>query len=159
MKQGTDCIGVTVVYFCHDGKGNVLLAQRSSSARDEQGRWDIGGGAVEFGAGVEETVRKELKEEYCTDVLEYEFLGFRDVHRMYTEEQGSSGAGRPKPSLYAGKPTHWIALDFKVLVDRNKAAIGEPHKFVALDWFTLDKLPSPLHSQLPHFLEKYKDRL
>jgi hypothetical protein len=32
-------------------------------------------------------------------------------------------------------------LDFKVLVDPGKVAIGEPHKFSDLKWFTLDKLP------------------
>lgn len=142
MKQGVDHIGLAVVYFCHDGVGNVLLAQRSANARDEQGRWDIGGGAVEFNEDVEETVKKEIKEEYSTDVKELEFLGFRDVHR----EQN-------------GTPTHWIALDFKVLVDRGMAKIGEPHKFDDLGWFTLDTLPSPIHSQLPVFLEKYARQL
>ena len=27
------------------------------------------------------------------------------------------------------KKTHWVALDFKVKVDRGKARNGEPHKF------------------------------
>jgi 8-oxo-dGTP pyrophosphatase MutT (NUDIX family) len=142
MKKGVDSIGIAVVYFCHDGDGNVLLAQRSQQARDEIGRWDIGGGAVEFGENVEETVRKEIQEEYSTDVKEIEFLGFRDVHRTHE-----------------GIETHWIALDFKVLVDRKMAAIGEPHKFDDLGWFTLDALPSPVHSQLPTFLEKYRQHL
>jgi 8-oxo-dGTP diphosphatase len=142
MKKGIDGIGIAVVYFCHDGRGNVLLAKRSQAARDEIGRWDIGGGAVEFGESVEETVRKEIKEEYSTDVQNMEFLGFRDVHRTHE-----------------GVPTHWIALDFKVLVDRSMAAIGEPHKFDDLGWFTLDALPSHVHSQLPTFLEKYRAQL
>lgn len=142
MNKGIDHIGTAVVYFCHDGGGNVLLAKRSANSRDEIGCWDIGGGAVEFDETVEDTVRKEIKEEYSTDVKEIEFLGFRDVHR-------TSGEG----------PTHWIALDFKVLVDKDMARIGEPHKFDDLAWFTLDTLPSPVHSQLPAFLEKYRDDL
>ena len=142
MKKGVDCIGVSVVYFCHDGEGNVLLAKRSQNARDEKGRWDIGGGAIEFGGSIEETVKKEIQEEYCTDAKEVEFLGFRDVHRA-----GDTA------------PTHWVALDFKVLVDRAKAKIGEPHKFDDLGWFTLAALPSPIHSQLPTFLAKYRDKL
>ena len=142
MKKGIDHIGISVVYFCHDGNGNVLLAKRSENSRDERGRWDIGGGAVEFGENVEDTVRKEIKEEYLTDVKALEFLGFRDVHR-------ADGDTR----------THWVTLDFKVLVDRDKAGIGEPHKFDDLAWFTPGELPSPVHSQLPTFLEKYKDIL
>lgn len=142
MQKGVDYIGNTVVYFCHDGKGNVLLGKRSQNARDEQGRWDIGGGGIEFGDTVLNTLKKEILEEYCTDVLGSEFLGYRDVHREHD-----------------GKETHWIALDFKVLVDREKVRNGEPHKFDAVEWFTLKNLPTPVHSQLPNFLELYKDKL
>ena len=142
MKKGIDCIGVSVVYFCHDGQGNVLLAKRSSNSRDEVGRWDIGGGAIEFGQNAEDAVKKEIKEEYSTDAEKIEFLGFRDVHRVQGEF-----------------PTHWITLDFKVLVNRSMAAVGEPHKFDDLGWFTLNALPSPVHSQLPTFLKKYTNNL
>lgn len=142
MQKGIDYIGVTVVYFCHDGKGNILLSKRGKNSRDEQGTWDPGGGGVEFGDTVENTLRKEIAEEYCTNVLDYEFLGYRDIQRKHN-----------------GKETHWIAIEFKVLVDREKVKNGEPHKFDAVEWFTLKNLPSPLHSQFPNFLEKYKDKL
>ncbi|MBA3788824.1 NUDIX domain-containing protein [Patescibacteria group bacterium] len=142
MKKGEDYTGVTIVYACHDGKGNFLFNKRGMQCRDEQGTWDQGGGGLEFGDTVEDTLRKEIAEEYCTDVIEYEFLGYRDVHRENN-----------------GKKTHWIALDFKVLVDRSKTKNGEPHKFDEIGWFTLDALPTPLHSQTPNFLNLYKDKL
>ena len=142
MKRGEDYTGVAVVYFCHDGKGNFLLNKRGVNCRDEHGTWDPGGGGIEFGDTVENSLRKEIKEEYCTDVIEYEFLGFRDVHREHN-----------------GKKTHWISLDFKVLVDRNKVGNGEPHKFEEVEWFTLNNLPTPLHSQFPTFLKLHKLRL
>jgi ADP-ribose pyrophosphatase YjhB (NUDIX family) len=142
MKKGEDYTGVTIVYACHDGKGNFLLNKRGPACRDEQGMWDPGGGGLEFGDTVENTLRKEIAEEYSTDVLSYEFLGFRDVHR----EQN-------------GKKTHWIALDFKVLVDPSMVKNGEPHKFDEVAWFTLDTLPTPLHSQYLKFLELYKEKL
>ncbi len=142
MKKGQDFTGVSVVYFCHDGKGNVLLNKRGTNCRDEHGRWDAGGGGLEFGETVEETLKKEIAEEYCTDVLAFEFLGFRDVHREHD-----------------GQKTHWITLDFKVLVDKEKASNGEPHKFDEVAWFPINALPTPLHSQFPNFLEKYKGRL
>ena len=142
MKKGFDFVGVCVVFFCHDGKGNVLMAKRSQNARDEQGRWDIGGGGVEFGETVEQILRNEIKEEYNADVISFEFLGFRDVHRTH-----------------GGKSTHWIALDFKVLVDPNGVKINEPHKFDELGWFKLENLPKPNHSQFRTFLEKYREKL
>lgn len=64
MKQGFDYVGVTVVFYCHDGKRNLLLYKRSQNCRDEKGRWDCGGGAVKFGESFEQAVRREVKEEY-----------------------------------------------------------------------------------------------
>ncbi|HWU24216.1 MAG TPA: NUDIX domain-containing protein [Candidatus Paceibacterota bacterium] len=142
MKKGVDCIGNTVVFACHDGRGNYVLSKRSVNCRDEHGTWDPGGGGIELNDTVIDTLKKEIAEEYCTDVLEYEFLGYRDVHREHN-----------------GEKTHWIALDFKVLVDREKVRNGEPHKLEEIGWFTRDTFPEPLHSQFPYFLEKYGDRL
>lgn len=142
MNKGSDFTGVCIVYFCHDGKGNFVMAKRGKNARDERGRWDIGGGGLEFGDTVERTLMKEVKEEYCAKVISYEFLGFRDVHRRLN-----------------GKKTHWIALDFKVLIDPKTVKLGEPHKFDGLGFFKLDSLPKPSHSQLPKFLELYQDKL
>ena len=142
MKQGTDHIGVCVVYFCHDGKGKVLMAKRSQNARDEKGRWDIGGGGIELHETVENTLSKEIKEEYNADVVDFEFLGYRDVHRFFD-----------------GNKTHWLALDFKVLIDSTNVKINEPHKFDDIGWFTLETIPENTHSQFPEFLKKYKDQL
>ena len=71
MIKGVDYPGVTVVFLCHDGKGNYLLGKRSKNCRDEQGRWDSGGGGLDLGSSVEETLKREIKEEYCTKVLEF----------------------------------------------------------------------------------------
>jgi ADP-ribose pyrophosphatase YjhB (NUDIX family) len=134
-----------VVFFCHDGQGNILMNKRGLNCRDEQGAWDIGGGGIEFGQDAVTVVQTEIKEEYCVDVetADVEFLGYRDVHRTNGE----------------GKETHWVALDFKVLVDPLKVKNGEPHKFDEIGWFTLDTLPSPIHSQLAFTIAKYRDRL
>ena len=142
LVKGVDYTGISIVYLCHDGKGNIIMAKRSKNARDEQGRWDIGGGGLELHDTVENTLKKEIKEEYGTDVLEFEFLGYRDVHR---ENKGVA--------------THWIALDFKVLIDPKKVKNGEPHKFDEIAFFRFDNLPTPTHSQFPQFLKQYKQKL
>ena len=142
MKKGQDYIGITTVFLCHDGNGKVLLNKRSNNCRDEHGAWDCGGGGLEFGDTVENTLRKEILEEYSTEIINFEFLGYRDVHRENN-----------------GKRTHWVALDFKVEVDPSKVKIGEPHKFDDIGWFDLNSFPKTLHSQLPNFLNLYRSKI
>lgn len=142
MKKGEDYTGVCVVGICHDKEGNILFNKRSINCRDEHGKWDIMGGGLEFGDTIENTLKKEIAEEFCTDVLDYKFLGYRDVHREHN-----------------GKKTHWVAIVFNVLIDKNKVKNGEPHKFDALEWFTLDSIPTPLHSQAPYYLGMYSSSL
>jgi 8-oxo-dGTP pyrophosphatase MutT (NUDIX family) len=129
MKKGLDFIGICICWFCHDGQGNFVMQKRGSACRDEQGSWDTGGGALEFGDDVEKRLRKEIKEGFGAEVLKSDFLGFRNVFRELD-----------------GRKTHWLALDFKVLVDPKKVSNREPHKFYKIDWFTFENLPNPLHS-------------
>jgi hypothetical protein len=49
MNPGIDYVGITTVFFCHDGKGNFLFHKRSNKCRDEHGRWDLGSGKLEHG--------------------------------------------------------------------------------------------------------------
>ncbi len=142
MQKGIDYVGVTISYFCHDGNGNYILNKRGLNCRDEHGTWDNGGGSLEFSIPVVENLKKEIKEEYNADVLEYEFLGYRDVHRVQNKIQ-----------------THWVSLDFKVKVDPQQVKNNEPHKFVDVQWFSLGNFPETLHSQLPKALEMYNEKL
>ncbi|PLW79714.1 RNA pyrophosphohydrolase [Candidatus Woesearchaeota archaeon] len=140
--KGIDYPGVSVVFVCHDGKGNYLFNKRSVNCRDEHGRWDCGAGGLDLGLSIEETLKKEIMEEYCTKVLDFEFIGYRDVFREHD-----------------GKKTHWLMMDFLVLVDREKVKIGEPHKMDEIGWFKIGNLPSPTHSQWPAYYNKYKEKL
>jgi 8-oxo-dGTP diphosphatase len=142
MRKGVDYTGVCVVFHCHDGQGNFLMQKRGANCRDEQGCWDVGAGGIETHVTVEDTLRSEIMQEYCTDVLSYSFLGYREAHRESNAER-----------------THWIGLDFKVLVDREKVRNGEPHKFDEIGWFAIDNLPSPRHSQLSKAFDMYMDKL
>jgi 8-oxo-dGTP pyrophosphatase MutT (NUDIX family) len=124
---------------CHDGAGHVLLARRSSGARDEAGTWDTGAGALEHGETFEQAVAREVAEEYATTALAIETIGVRNVLR--------------------GSPvSHWVAVIFAVEVDPAEVSIGEPHKFDELGWFALDELPHPQHSQLAETLAVFKSR-
>jgi len=139
LKRGVDFIGVTCVFFCHDGKGNVLLHKRSNKCRDEVGRWDCGAGAMEFGEEFEEAVKREIKEEYGIEPLALHFAGASNILR----KNGAVG-------------THWIALIFAARIEPEKVKIGEPEKVDEHGWFPLNKLPDPLHSALPKHLNMVK---
>lgn len=130
FKRGVDHIGVTVNFFIHDGKGKLLLQKRSKNCRDEQGRWDIGGGAVEFGEELEDAVKREIMEELTVEPKKIEFVQVYDAHRDND-----------------GVQTHWVAINFAALVDPKKVKIGEPHKIDEIGWFDSSNLPQPLHSQ------------
>ena len=138
--KGKSFVGVTTTALCHDGSGRFLMMKRGPKARDENGCWDIVGGGLKVSEIVEDNLKREIKEELCTDAIEITHLGFRDVHRL----------------LEDGTKTHWIALDHIVLIDSTKVKIGEPGVIDEIGWFTLGDLPTPLHSQFHFLLEKYE---
>ncbi len=142
MKKGIDYIGICVNYICNDDEGRIVLNKRGKNSRDEQGRWDCGGGGLDFGSTVEETLKKEIKEEYDADVISHEFLGYRDVFRELN-----------------GKKTHWLAIDFLVVVNPAQVKNAEPHKFDAVEWFTIDTLPTPLHFGFSQMIKNYAKKL
>lgn len=142
MQKGIDYVGLTVSYLCHDGKGNYLMNKRSTNCRDEHGTWDFGGGGVDFGDTVEETLCKEIKEEYCADIISSQFLNYFDLFRKDK-----------------GNKTHWLSLVFVVLVDPLQVKNGEPHKFDEIKWVRLDAIPEPLHSGWQQIFPKIIDQL
>jgi len=142
MKKGVDYIGVTICFYCYDGKGTLLLQKRSKECRDEQERWDCGGGSMEIGETFIQAVKREIKEEYCLDVNEKDIIycGVNNVLRKNNNEN-----------------THWIALIFGVHVRNPKnVRIGEPHHIDEIGWFPINKLPNPLHSMYLTHLEFVK---
>ncbi len=141
--KGISFVGVTTAAFCHDGKGNFLMMKRGPKARDENGRWDILGGGLKHGQKIEDNLLRELEEELCTTGNNIIALGFRDVHRKLDD----------------GTPTHWVSIDHIMQIDRSKAKIGEPGVIDEIGWFTLDSLPSPLHSQLMYAINKHKQKI
>ena len=141
--KGISFVGVSTCFFVHDKSGRFFMGQRSKNSRDEHGTWELGGGGLKMGMLAEENLHRELKEEYNATPIETKFLGYRDVLRK----------------LQDGTPTHWLALDFAVRVDPGEVRINEPDMFDDSGWFTLETLPTPLHSQQMTFFEQYADQL
>jgi 8-oxo-dGTP diphosphatase len=141
--KGISFTGITTVFLCHDGNGKLFLTKRSKNTRDEHGRWDPGGGGLKHGQAIEENMRRELKEEYDVEPIRTDFLGYFDAFRTTPE----------------GLPTHWLAMCFAVLVDPSKIKINEPDMVDGQGWFTLDALPSPMHSQIGKCFDLYGEAL
>jgi ADP-ribose pyrophosphatase YjhB (NUDIX family) len=143
MQKGFDYIGVSVVTMCHDGNGKYLLEYRSDKCRDEHFTWSpVGSGGVEQGESLEDAVRREVKEECGAAAYDIEYMGFRQVFREID-----------------GRKSHYIAFDFKTRIDPNDISITEPEKCLKLEWYPIDAIPKPMHSQFPVFLEQHKDKL
>lgn len=140
LTKGLDYTGICVTFFIHDGSGRFLMAKRSQQTRDEQGRWEVGGGGVKFGERLDEALAREVREEYGVPILAHEFIGYRDVHR----EQN-------------GRRSHWLAMDFKIQVDPATVINNDPEMIDELGWFTLETTPQNLHSQVPAMFDLYRD--
>lgn len=136
--KGVSFTGITTVFICHDGKGKIFLTKRSKNTRDEHGRWDPGGGGLKHGQAIEENMLREVKEEYDVTPLSHEFIGYFDAFRETPE----------------GLSTHWLAMFFAVHVDPKQVKIMEPEMVDDSGWFSLDELPTPLHSQFTLYLPK-----
>ena len=140
MNPGIDYIGITTPFYCNDGKGKFLLHKRSKNCRDEVGTWDPGSGQLEFGLTVEENVLKEVKEEYGCEGIIQEQLPAHSIFRIHD-----------------GRKTHWLAIPSFILVDPKKVKNNDSEKIDEIGWFTLDNLPTPLHTGFHYTFSHYKD--
>ena len=140
LRKGVDFIGVTCVFYCHDGHGNLLMHKRSKNCRDEQGRWDPGSGSMEFGETFLQTAKREIQEEYGVIPKNLKLWAVNNALRWHGKTR-----------------THWIAALFTAEVDPRKAKIGEPEKMDDIGWFPIDKLPRPLHSMTRKHLKMIRE--
>lgn len=140
--KGYSFTGIATAFQCYSNDGKILLAKRGQGARDERGTWDNGAGGLKWGLSLIENVKREVLEEYNAVPLNIEFWGYRDNFR--TDRNGDN--------------THWLGMDFGVLIDPKQVKIIDHQAVEKIAWFKNGELPSPLHSEMTRIFEMYKDK-
>lgn len=120
-KSGIDYIGVGIGAVIFDKEGKIFLSKRGKKSRNEQGKWECPGGAMEFGDSFEDTIKREMKEEFDIDIEIIHQLNALN-HRIPAEKQ------------------HWIAQGFICKIKQGIPKILEPEKSEAIGWFTIDEM-------------------
>lgn len=130
MKKGYDYVGVGIgSAVIRDGK--VFLSLRGEKAKNERGKWETPGGGLDQWETMAQTIVREFKEEFGTEIEVVEELIAKD-HIMLDEGQ------------------HWVAICFICRLIGKEPAILEPEKCAQIGWFTLDeaeKLPLTVPAQ------------
>lgn len=118
FQVGKDCIGVGVGALILNDKNEVLLALRSQQAKNEKGKWEIPGGAVEFGETLEAALHREVFEEFGVTISIIKRFNVVD-HILPDEQQ------------------HWVAQTFLCRIVSGEPKNCEPEKCDGLGWFTV----------------------
>lgn len=122
---GKDCIGVGAGALIFNSEGKLFLSLRGPLAKNERGKWEIPGGAVEFGEKIEQALKREVKEEFGLEIKVGKMLQLCD-HILPEEGQ------------------HWISPTYICEIVSGEPVNNEPGKCDGFGWFSLDeaeKLP------------------
>lgn len=125
MKAGIDYIGVGVGALIFNKAGKIFLTLRGPKAKNERGKWEIPGGAVEFDETIEKAIIREVQEEYGIKIVVKELLHLCD-HIIPDEKQ------------------HWVSPTYICEIVAGEPTIKEPEKCSDMGWFSIDeaeKLP------------------
>lgn len=140
MKKGVDYIGVGIGAIITNNESKFFLSKRGKKARNEKGKWEFPGGALEFGDSFEETIKREIREEFGIEIEVGEMV---DVFNHLIPEEKQ----------------HWVALAYFCKIKNGTPAILEPEKSEEIGWFSLEEIKQlPLSitakTRLKQILEK-----
>ncbi|WP_446217481.1 NUDIX hydrolase [Micromonospora sp. IBHARD004] len=119
------CAGALIV----DDDGRIFIQRRSPDRAIFPNCWDIVGGHLEPGEGVEEALRREVTEETGWSVShvlglvgEYHWTGDDGVERLETDFLVRVDGDLSRPLLEAGKHTEfrWLGEDDVALLDEHR---------------------------------------
>ena len=117
MKRGIDYIGVGIGAAIFNNQRKIFLSKRGHGAQNEVGKWELPGGALEFGESFEETIVREIQEEFGFQIQPLDWL-------------------EPYNHLVPQEHQHWVALCFICKVVSGIPKILESDKSIEIGWFT-----------------------
>ena len=140
MQKGVDYIGVGIGAVIVNSEGKMFMSKRGMAARNEAGKWEFPGGALEFGEGLEETIKREIKEEFGMEI--------EIVNQL-----------EPFNHLISEEKQHWVALCFVAKIISGVPTIMEPEKSAAIGWFSLEEVEKmDLAQTAKHRLKQIKGK-
>lgn len=128
-------IGIGVMI--QNKNGEVLMGLRQGS--HGEGEWSYPGGHLDFGETMEETVRREVKEEVGLEVGKVELISLADEMR-YIKSDGK----------------HYVNIGFRAEYIGGEPKLMEPEKCKEWRWFSLDNLPEKLFEGTELNVRNYK---
>lgn len=145
-RPGIDFIGHCIEFFVTNGKNEWLLQKRSQNCRDEQGRWDFGGGRQELSEDRFTALRREVYEELGFDPkLTHQLPGYTCFRQAIVGEDQVQ--------------THWEVTPYIVMVSPGQPIIWQKEKVDEWGWFPFDHImagqPQPFHSAVPFVVKRY----
>ncbi len=120
MKAGVDYIGVGMGALILNSEGKFLLTKRGKKAKNERGKWEIPGGALEFGETFSQGLKREIKEELDIEINVGEMLQLCD-HIIPEEKQ------------------HWVSPTYFCEIISGVPKILEPEKCDEIGWFSIEQ--------------------
>jgi len=140
MKKGVDYIGVGVGAAIFNDDGKLFITKRGPGVQNDKGKWEIPGGAVEFGETCKQAVKREIKEENDIDIEVLELLG---VHDHILPDEGQ----------------HWFSPTYICRIVRGEPKILEPDKCTDIGWFTVEETEQlDISSVTQHDIELLKKK-
>ena len=124
-------VGIGVMIFKN---GRVLLGKRKGS--HGAGEWAPPGGHFEYGESLEESARREVREETGLEIESINFLS------LYNQKDYM-----PKHVINIGLTAKWKSGEAKVL---------EPEKCEEWKWCEIDNLPEPLFATVKNYVVAIK---
>ncbi len=127
------------VGICVIRENKFLIGKRLNSHGSET--FSFPGGHMEFGESLEETAKREVKEETGLDVSDIKFLGVTN-------------------DIFEKENKHYITIFVSGKSEDGEPQLLEPHKCEGWNWITLNELPENIFVSLSNFLKsEFREKL